>query len=38
MVRIEFQNFKAKIIDDAIDALAVVMTHVIRFKNRKFYA
>ena len=38
MVRMEFKNFKAKIIDDAIDALAVAMTHVIRNKNRKFYA
>jgi crossover junction endodeoxyribonuclease RuvC len=43
MVRMEFdlsqiQQQKSKILDDAIDALAVIQTHVIRFKNRKFYA
>lgn len=38
MVRLEFGSFKKDIIDDAIDALAVIMTHQIRSRNIKYYA
>jgi crossover junction endodeoxyribonuclease RuvC len=39
MIRMHFKlSPKEKIIDDAIDALAVILTHQIRSKNQKFYA
>lgn len=38
MVRMEFQLRDKKIIDDAIDALAVILTHSIRSRNQKYYA
>ncbi len=38
MVRMEFSLRNKKIIDDAIDALAVILTHKIRGKNLKYYA
>lgn len=38
MVRMEFSLRNKKVLDDAIDALAVIMTHKIRAKNNKYYA
>jgi len=38
MVRMELGLKKHKVIDDAIDALAVIMTHRIRNRNHKYYA
>jgi len=38
MVRIEFGLTDKKVLDDAIDALAVVLTHQILSKNLKYYA
>ncbi|MGD9129836.1 MAG: crossover junction endodeoxyribonuclease RuvC [Candidatus Woesebacteria bacterium] len=37
MVRLEFQLNDQKIIDDAIDALALILTHHILIKNKKYY-
>ncbi len=38
MIRMEFELKDKKVLDDAIDALAVVLTHRIRSKNIKYYA
>ncbi len=38
MIRMEFELKGKKVLDDAIDALAVVLTHRIRSKNIKYYA
>ena len=38
MVRLEFKLKPEKILDDAIDALAAVLTHRIRSQNLKYYA
>lgn len=38
MIRMEFNLKKEKILDDALDALAVVLTHQIRSRNMKYYA
>ncbi len=37
MVTMEFKQLNTNIIDDAIDALAIIMTHNIMNKNKKFY-
>jgi crossover junction endodeoxyribonuclease RuvC len=38
MIRMEFKLGDKKVLDDAIDALAVVLTHSIRRRNNKYYA
>jgi crossover junction endodeoxyribonuclease RuvC len=38
MIRMEFKLRDKKVLDDAIDALAVVLTHSIRSCNHKYYA
>ncbi len=38
MIRMEFKLRNEKIVDDAIDALAVVLTDSIQSRTRKFYA
>ncbi len=38
MIRMEFNLRNKKVLDDAIDALAVILTHSIQSKNRKYYA
>ncbi len=38
MIRMEFKLRDKKVLDDAIDALAVVLTHSIRSRNNKYYA
>ena len=38
MIRMEFKLRNKKILDDAIDALAIVLTHTIQSKNQNFYA
>jgi len=38
MVRLEFKLTGEKVLDDAIDALATVLTHRIRSQNLKYYA
>ncbi len=38
MIRLEFNLKDDKIIDDAIDALAVILTDTIQAKNKKYYA
>lgn len=38
MIRMEFNLRQEKILDDALDALAVVLTHKIRSRTNKYYA